>query len=30
MKKFLISNYNGTFFIDDESIKYNIEKSKRI
>ncbi len=28
MKKFLISDYDGTFFIDDKSIKYNIEKVK--
>lgn len=28
MKKFLISDYDGTFFIDDESIKHNIEKVK--
>lgn len=26
MKKSLISDYDGTFFIDDENIKYNIEK----
>ena len=28
MKKFLISDYDGTFFTDDKSIKYNIEKVK--
>lgn len=28
MKKFLISDYDGTFFVDDKSIKYNIEKVK--
>lgn len=28
MKKFLISDYDRTFFIDDKSIKYNIEKVK--
>ena len=29
MKKFLISDYDGTFFIDNKSIKYNIEKVKQ-
>lgn len=28
MKKFLISDYDGTFHTDDESIKFNIEKVK--
>ena len=28
MKKFLISDYDRTFFIDNNSIKYNIEKVK--
>lgn len=28
MKKFLISDYDGTFHVDDESIKFNIEKVK--
>lgn len=28
MKKFLISDYDGTYFIDNKSIKYNIEKVK--
>lgn len=28
MKKFLISDYDGTFFIDDKSTKYNIAKVK--
>ena len=28
MKKFLISDYDGTFHIDDESMKNNIEKVK--
>lgn len=26
MRKFLVSDYDGTFHVDDESIKFNIEK----
>ena len=28
MRKFLVSDYDGTFHTDDESIKNNIEKVK--
>lgn len=29
MRKFLVSDYDGTFHVDDESIKFNIEKVKQ-